>query len=90
MLELREYDNDTNHQHIWFPLNTEEEAIDIMLKRCFGKSYVHKKVHFYGTNRFYTDDSTMVLFQRNPNGRVYDFDDVIGPSTVKTYEICYI
>ena len=89
MFELREYDQSSNKQHIWFNIESEEEAIDIMLKRCFGTGYVHKSIQVFGTNRYYTDTSNMILIQRKPNGKIYDFDNAMGPSTEFIFEIGY-
>lgn len=89
MWELREYDQSSNRQHIWFQLHSKEEAIQIMLKRCFGGSEVFKRQHEWTGCDIYEDRySPMTLFQRYKMRDIYDFDNTIGPSTEFVYEIC--
>jgi hypothetical protein len=89
MFELREYDQSSNRIHVWFQLYSKEEAIQIMLNRCFGGAKVFKSQNEWTGCDIYEDPHIpMVLFQRYKKRDIYDFDNTIGPSTEFVYEIC--
>lgn len=90
MFELREYDQSSNRVHVWFQLYSKEEAIQLMLNRCFGKdAKVFKSQNEWTGCDIYDDHySPMTLFQRYKMRDIYDFDNTIGPSTEFVYEIC--
>ncbi len=89
--ELVETDCETGRKHIWFQLHSKEEAIEIMLKRCFGEHsvfdiYKHQN-DWTGCDIYDAKNSHMTLFQRYKLRDIYDFDDTRGPSTEFVYEI---
>lgn len=90
MFELREYDQSSNRIHVWFQLFSKEEAVQIMLNRCFGESSkIFKRQHdFTGCDIYEVPGDPMTLFQRYKKRDIYDFDNTIGPSTEFVYEIC--
>ena len=103
MYELREYDQSSNHIHVWFQLYSIEEAIQVMLNRCFGKnSKIFKTQHdFTGCDIYEMPGNPMCLYQISNRCVTtknswykkglydrYEFDNTIGPSTEFVYEIC--
>jgi hypothetical protein len=88
MYEVRESDRDGRLTHVWFQIKTKEEAIKIMLKRIFDEhEYYHKKDDWTGCD-IYWDRGNFALYQNYYNRDHYDLDNVIGPSTEFTYDIC--
>lgn len=102
MYELREYDQSSNRIHVWFQLYSIEEAIQVMLNRCFGKNRkIFKSTYGCAYCDVYTKaGSPMCLYQTSNRSITtknswykkglcdrYDLDNTIGPSTEFVYEI---
>ena len=101
MYELREYDRGSNHVHVWFQLHSIEEAIQVMLKRCFGKDNKIFKTQYGCTccDMYEVPGNPMCLYQVSTSVTtknswykkglcdIYERDNTIGPSTEFVYEI---
>lgn len=100
MYELREYDQGSNHVHVWFQLHSIEEAIQVMLKRCFGKDSKIFKTQHNCDDIYEVPGNPMCLYQisnrcittknswyKKGLCDMYECDNTIGPSTEFVYEI---
>lgn len=102
MFELREYDQGSNRVHVWFQLHSIEEAIQVMLKRCFGKdSKIFKTQHDWTNCDIYDAPGNPRRLYQTSNRSIttknswykkglrdrYECDNTIGPTTEFIYEI---
>lgn len=88
MFEVRETGRDGRLTHVWFQIETREEAIKVMIKRIFGNDEIIHTKHKWTGCDVYWDRNNFALYQNYHNRDHYELDDVRGPSTEFTYDIC--